>query len=200
LSGALDTYTYINLFYIIPNVNTDAEVPTRILCDSIKAIKNVSGRLAAENFTRIPADLSLVKDVEVYLNCESLQGDLILEIEARGSFKGQCQRCLEELQFNKEISVTGQIPDNPRRQAEDDVVSIEDGELDVIKTIEDEFLLALPMVPLHDVTDCRYENSKGTQSDVNDQSRPFSVLKTFFDEFRSGNVLRMKKTDEWAKK
>jgi len=174
-------------------VNTDAEVPTRILCDSIKAIKNISGRLAAENFTRIPADLSLVKDVEVYLNCESVQGDSILEIKARGSFKGQCQRCLEELQFNKEISVTGQIPDNPRRQAEDYVVSIEDGELDVIKTVEDEFLLALPMVPLHDVTDCRYENSKDTQSDVSDQSRPFSVLKNYFNEFRSGNVLKMKK-------
>ena len=180
LLGAVDTYTYINLFYIIQAVKTDSEVPTKILCDSIKTIRYISGHLEAENFTRIPADLSLLKDVDMRLNCESIQGGLILEIEARGLFKGECQRCLGELKFIKEICITGKIADISRRQAEDDVLSIEDGELDVIKTIEDEFLLALPMVPLHDITDCRYENSKDTQSDFNGSRGPFSILKDFF--------------------
>ena len=161
-------------------MNTDGEVPIRILCDSIKAIRSVSGHLAAERFTRIPADLSLLEDVEAYLTCESLQNQLILKIEAKGSFRGECQRCLEELLFCKTISVRGQIPGNPRGQSEDEVLSIVDGELDVIKTVEDEFLLSLPMVPLHNTTDCRYEKSGNARPGCSKLNGPFSALVDFF--------------------
>ena len=38
----------------------------------------------------------------------------------------------------------------------------DNGEIDLIKTLEDEFLLCLPMVPKHDIDDC---NLKVTEAD-----------------------------------
>lgn len=91
----------------------------------------------------------------------------------------QCQRCMQVMQW------TGQVDnrllllesDVPAPEPEDmDIALAENGEVDTLRLIEDEILLALPLAPLHDSdTPCGRTNTvKAAEQEEADN--PFAVL------------------------
>jgi uncharacterized protein len=84
---------------------------------------------------------------------ESAQRRPCLEVSATGLLVLQCQRCLDPLEFAVDRSVELQLS-----TSEQEIATAEDGvdrvlahrSMDVAALVEDELILALPMVPMHE--------------------------------------------------
>ena len=73
---------------------------------------------------------------------------------------------------------TTSIPvDEQKKTAEEDILLYENGEIDLVKTLEDEFLLCLPIAPKHDIDDCGFYGAKTADSELEIKKTPFSILK-----------------------
>ncbi|MDR2032067.1 MAG: YceD family protein [Azoarcus sp.] len=106
-----------------------------------------------------------------------------LYLEASGRLTLRCQRCLGRLAWELTVAAAllpvraGQaLPEDELENDEVDVVEVDgDGEVDVLSLIEDEILLALPIVPRHE--DCAAP--RPTETDGDGASRgesPFAAL------------------------
>lgn len=84
---------------------------------------------------------------------ESAQRRLCLEVSAQGRLVLQCQRCLEPLELAVDRSVELELSTSER-----EIATAEDGvdrvlahrSMDVAALVEDELILGLPMVPMHE--------------------------------------------------
>ncbi len=91
-----------------------------------------------------------------------------------------CQRCLDDMKISvKNIVSIGII--NKEEELEDlnedlDPYQAEKGKISLLKLIEDEILLGLPLVPLHEVADCPATES--LQEYAATKENPFAVLKS----------------------
>lgn len=95
-----------------------------------------------------------------------------------GQVKMNCQRCLElvTLALDSEVSL-GVVADETEAEFLPDDLDplIVEGDIDLVELVEDELLLALPLVPLHD--DCEAPVSTGqSESQQNVRDNPFAVL------------------------
>jgi uncharacterized protein len=99
----------------------------------------------------------------------------------------ECQRCLGKLVFpiEKQFSVAFvQGIDEAERLPETlEPCLVEEGRVNLQELIEDEILLALPQVPLHDVNVCQQPRSAFSEeiafesiSDEQEADHPFSIL------------------------
>jgi uncharacterized protein len=95
----------------------------------------------------------------------------------------QCQRCLEPFgyeiigDFNSAIleseAEADELPDYY------DPVVVEDGTLVVQDLIEDELIISLPIVPMHDLADCKVKTpniSIDSENDFEEKNNPFKVI------------------------
>jgi uncharacterized protein len=81
------------------------------------------------------------------------EGRFCLILGVSGSVSLICQRCLDRLDFPVEIDARLELAREPREivQAEDDIDRVLAAkEMDVAALVEDEVILALPMVPKHE--------------------------------------------------
>ncbi|AYC33408.1 metal-binding protein [Pseudomonas cavernae] len=94
-----------------------------------------------------------------------------------------CQRCLElvALPIHSECSYAV-VKEGANTQSVPkgyDVLELGEGPLDLLELVEDELLLALPIVPAHDPEDCQQpaglEEPQSSEDEVS-RSNPFSVL------------------------
>ena len=100
-------------------------------------------------------------------------GKPCLWISVSGELQLVCQRCLGQLVFPLSIDVELALTQDPREieQAEDEVDRVlASRAMSVAQLVEDEVLLALPMVPRHDR--CAAEIPAGRDM----KASPFSVL------------------------
>ena len=71
----------------------------------------------------------------------------------------QCQRCLEgmlvELQSEVQVAVVGSEEQEDRLPAGLEALVVPDGKVDLYRMLEDEVLLAMPAVPLHEASICK---------------------------------------------
>lgn len=92
----------------------------------------------------------------------------------------ECQRCLEgvdlELAGSYRYAVVGPGADVSLIPSEYDVVELGDEPLDVLELIEDELLLALPIVPMHDEGVCSPPGDRSQAEGEVSKSNPFSIL------------------------
>ncbi|UVE19241.1 YceD family protein [Pseudomonas sp. LS44] len=94
-----------------------------------------------------------------------------------------CQRCLElvALPIHSECSyaVVKEGADTQSVPKGYDVLELGEGPLDLLELVEDELLLALPIVPTHDPEDCQQpvglDEPQPSENEVS-RSNPFSVL------------------------
>ncbi|GAB2656956.1 23S rRNA accumulation protein YceD [Vibrio panuliri] len=100
----------------------------------------------------------------------------------------ECQRCNEVFAHECEVQFT-YTPYYNEKSEEDapeeyDLVDLNEyGEIDLIQLVEDEFILNLPQVAMHEVADCSVDSDNMVFGElpeevVEDKPNPFDVLKS----------------------
>lgn len=102
-------------------------------------------------------------------------GKPALRLRAHGELHIACQRCLETLPLPVAIEIELEIASSREvlERADDDVERVVAGsDTDAVALVEDELILALPMVPMHET--CRYPaGAEGAKAS------PFAVLRSW---------------------
>ena len=138
----------------------------------------LNGTLSAAEFIKIPTETTLVKDVCYRLSYQLVEDNFKIQLECVGEFKAKCQRCLEKFTFFEKAKVGDSIPvDQQKKTVDEEILFHENGEIDLVKTLEAEFLLCLPMVPKHDADDCDFNFTEAVDSELEKKKTPFSILK-----------------------
>ncbi|WP_172838860.1 YceD family protein [Solemya velesiana gill symbiont] len=133
---------------------------------------------------------------------ESVEGDAEFELrferddKRRSRIKGfvkstmtlECQRCLESMQLAVDAILNLgviEVPEEAERLPEDvEPVQVEEGLVRLLDLVEEELILAIPQVPMHEPNECRAEVSHADeappaeqQESVTEQAEnPFAVL------------------------
>lgn len=113
-----------------------------------------SGRLTIESLSRLVESGATSAAVEYVLaGDENAEGRPCLRIDVDGTLELICQRCLEAVEHRVEISGELELATEQRAidTAEDDVDRVLTGRaMDIRMLIEDELILDLPMIPMHE--------------------------------------------------
>jgi uncharacterized protein len=151
------------------------EVDCRQLADEAGTI---SGSIAATRLTRIGGEFRLAGNARARLDFrrdEDRQVAVAGEIEA--PIEARCQRCLEWMPLELCIDVRAlAMPSGEEDFAfEQNVVAARGGQLKLTELVEDEILLACPMIPAHDERAC--SAPAGSAPAASDERRnPFAGL------------------------
>jgi uncharacterized protein len=172
--------------------------------DAAKLFANNGAVNAGLSFQRLPRLLANLADAGQGVGGEAqVQLSFGHDDEGRRRLRGSlhanvtqlCQRCLQPLQqvlhcdldllvLDSEAELN-ELPDADALYT--DVIVDEAGDLDVLALIEDELLLSLPLVPMHDDADCSpmlnelrqlASVAEEGQSNAGKRPNPFAVLAT----------------------
>ena len=150
----------------------------------------MSGMLQRNAFTRNEGIFSLVSDVSVKLSFrQNENGDVTLNADVSALVSADCQRCLELLEFEIKKSSEFSICENDDKNTENlplnddkDIFYANNGKLDVLGLVEDELLLAVPMIPKHEnISLCGAMNHEPASEGIPDVRRPFADLRELID-------------------
>jgi uncharacterized protein len=141
-------------------------------------------------FTRNEGIFTLVSDVSVKLSFRQNENrEVTLNADVSAVASANCQRCLEffEFEINKSSEFficenddknTGNLPLNDGK----DIFYANNGKLDILGLVEDELLLALPMIPKHEnISSCGALNHEPHSEGISDVRRPFADLRELID-------------------
>ena len=111
------------------------------------------------------------------------QKTVVIRSELEVEVKMVCQRCLElvalPIRSECHYAVVKEGADTQSLPKGYDVLEVGEDPLDLMTLVEDELLLALPIVPAHDPEDCQQPagaNEPEPSQDEVSRSNPFSVL------------------------
>ena len=101
----------------------------------------------------------------------------------------ECQRCLELVEFDisksSEFFICENVDKNTKSLSLDDgrdIFYANNGKLDVLGLVEDELLLAIPMIPKHeDVSSCGVIDHYPFGEGISEVRRPFAHLRELID-------------------
>lgn len=123
--------------------------------------RSLAGEVAIEALARL-ADQLVGREGAVQYRVEGVvgpDGRSVLKVSASGKLSLQCQRCLTPMSwpFDLESALLlvrseGEIPEGELEDEERDAIEVT-ADLDVLSLVEDEILLAIPIVPRHEVCD-----------------------------------------------
>lgn len=128
------------------------------------------------------------RDAEVTLSFElDEQRLVVISGKANVEVDLECQRCNEIFAHLCEVEFTT-TPVYSEKSEQDapeeyDLVDLNEyGELDLIKLVEDEFILELPQIPMHDESECSVQSNNMVFGDLpeevlEEKPNPFDVLK-----------------------
>ena len=93
------------------------------------------------------------------------------------SLELECQRCLNVLEWPMPLDFSLMIDasDELVRDSSVDTLYSEDGFIDIVEVVEDELILAIPLVAMHEDTACS-ENWQVAESETAIKDNPFAVL------------------------
>lgn len=121
----------------------------------------ISGRVPIQSMARLRAQLSdETGEVDVDLSFERSEGANLRRMRGRVTARVAltCQRCLEpmtvELVAEPDTILLSDGAPDPGLPPEADVLTLGATPIPIAELIEDELLLALPMVPMHVLSDC----------------------------------------------
>lgn len=142
------------------------------------------GRLPLSGMPRLaPLLAEAGGEVEVELRFfEDAGARPLLDLVARGTLPLTCQRCLEPLALDLEIEsrlmpVAGEGRGVPPPEGVEPLI-LEDERLRPRQLVEDELLLALPLVPRHPEGGACRARTEWTDEDGGPRRSPFAVLET----------------------
>ena len=125
------------------------------------------------------------EQVQVHANFDvDEQGLVVISGTASATVALTCQRCTEEFDLALEVSFTFSPVKDVEAEAElpsyyDAIELNEDGEVNLLELVEDEFLLAIPLIPRHSIEDCQSpaDSVWGELPEELEKPNPFDVLK-----------------------
>ncbi len=91
----------------------------------------------------------------------------------------QCQRCLKTMELPLELDFRLMIDasDAIVQDSSVDTLYSDDGFIDIVEVVEDELILAIPLVPLHEDSACNeHWPEPETESEAGVVNNPFAVL------------------------
>ena len=127
-----------------------------------------------------------VSEIAVNIHCKNdEQGLVVIRGSLRAPLTVVCQRCNGELGLDLEqdfvyspVKVGTEPEDFPERY---DIVELDDeGEVNLHRLIEDELILAIPIIPTHNDASCAYSEKPASFGDINaenEKPNPFDILK-----------------------
>lgn len=153
--------------------------------------RSIEGKIALKELKRLqPLLQSNSGEVEYSLNFDTDEAGIPrIRGKVQGELKLQCQRCMEDMAFM--VSSNVRLGIVPSRQAAEQLPDnyeplVCDDEITIISMLEDELILALPIVAVHEVEDCPsgdaftvQPNEHGEDEQNNagaERENPFSVL------------------------
>ncbi len=153
-----------------------------------QAQKNLDydARIEAENLERLAESTNgLLTDVQVKLHFgldEQRKAQVFGEAETRVMLN--CQRCGEDFEYQvssqfKYVPVLNEEQTDSIPEAYEPIEVDETGEIDLFTLIEDELLVALPIVPKHDDEHCNEGSSDQSFGDIgpaDERPNPFAAL------------------------
>ena len=173
----------------IYNMRAMQLVKIPLTLDPIKSAKmksNYSGGIESSQLPRLlDASAGFCSDIQVQFSCGTDElGTVIVKGHAQGKVSLICQRCMNE--FIQEISVEFCYSPLTAKSTEEDIPEAyepidmdESGHVEIVKLIEDEFIVSIPFFPMHDVDDCSKEQDF-TLGDIDngeeERPNPFAVL------------------------
>lgn len=114
------------------------------------------------------------------------EGRRLLSATLDGQVPVACQRCLQDMELDLHCELSLLVFDTEEEveklpESREGVVMTEDG-LDVVALIEDELILSLPMIPMHDDPSCNGVLNQlkegGSAANMESRPNPFAVLAT----------------------
>lgn len=146
--------------------------------------RHYAGRLSLDALPRVAACISgdtLEVQVELELSRDH-RGRRLARVAIRALVTLQCQRCMAPMDWPLTVDSVLLIADEksaPDSGEDPDSVSLDEGTLDAVALVEDEILLALPIVALHDEdTECGRQGTEtaGPQQLSAEREHPFAAL------------------------
>jgi uncharacterized protein len=122
-------------------------------------------------------------NTRVAVNFEFLRNETGIPVIAGSletSLELECQRCLKPMEWPLQLEFKLMIDasDDITGSSDDDTVFSKDGVIDIVELVEDELILAIPLVATHEDRSCN-KNWALTENEFEAPARenPFSVLK-----------------------
>lgn len=156
--------------------------------------KQFEGSLALKQFDRLVGSLADDQgEVKVNLHFHlSEDHRVILEGHVEANLKMICQRCLDvaELPVRSDLSLMGVWTDEQAKALpeEYEALQLREEPVELLPLLEEELILALPLVPFHPLEDCQAQQHYTTETEEEAQAaaieaeeeresnNPFSVL------------------------
>ena len=143
--------------------------------------RKLEGTLPLTSFTRLIESLESDQgEVSARLEFRKARKQTTLLVgEVRSIVSLECQNCLTPMQYELTASLRHYIVKDEealfKLDEEDDGIVCEEDLVDIADLLEDELILALPMVARHTEADCQVE---GYQAEVPDESETESSVET----------------------
>jgi len=140
------------------------------------------GQIEVEKLSRL-CELLAFNDGEITIEFEFKNSDFgvpMISGRIQTCLQVECQRCLQAMETDLvfDFALLVDADDDIVRESSLDTVYSEDGDIDIFEVVEDEIILALPLVSVHENDTC---NAHWKASDNSQESavreNPFSVLK-----------------------
>jgi uncharacterized protein len=155
----------------------------------------VRGTLRVEELSRVAESLHDTEgtvDVELQFGIDEI-GTRYIRGRLRTVLHMTCQRCLQALACPMDVQVLlgialpGRTGDFPERY---EVLELEEENLDLVELIEDELMLALPIVPRHAPDECKYDSevitlAESHEDPAEERQNPFKDLAGLLKKSRS---------------
>ena len=140
------------------------------------------GQIDSVNLVRL-SDLVVSTEARVNVGFEFLMSDYSIPMVAGridADLEIECQRCLQPMkqEMQLEFRLLVDAEDELISESSLDTLYSDEGMIDIFEVVEDEIILALPLVALHENSSCNehWPTSVETRESVV-KDNPFSVLK-----------------------
>jgi uncharacterized protein len=139
------------------------------------------GKIEISDLTRL-AEFLLSDSAEIAVEFNFCQSDYdipIVEGRVKTRLTVECQRCLKamEIPLDMEFKLLVNASDDLIAESHLDSIYCEDGKLDIFEVVEDELILGLPLVTMHDDMTCnKFWPTQAESSELVAEENPFSVL------------------------
>lgn len=161
-----------------------AGLPPEIDLDALGAGEwHWSGRIPGEWLGRLSEAVHRVAWAEAEVRIIRDYGPPLIQGRARAGVDPVCERCLKPFETEIEVEFEGRgvtaltHTDNAGEAIEE--IQLAGGRLDLRELLEDELMLALPVVPRHEDEQCDGgHRSFGPEAAPTDKVSPFSVLES----------------------